>query len=71
MFPEGGFLTLTYRFRASRFSERELNTHLLVAFCSHRCEDISNSRPSKRAKKILETKKIKISKNAQKPFEVP
>ena len=32
MFPEGGFLTLTYRSRASRFSERELNTHLLVAF---------------------------------------
>ena len=31
MFPEGGFLTLTYRSRASRFSERELNTHLLVA----------------------------------------
>ena len=31
MFPEGGFLMLTYRFRASRFSERELNTHLLVA----------------------------------------
>ena len=23
---------MTYRFRASRFSERELNTHLLVAF---------------------------------------
>ena len=43
MFPEGGFLTLTYRSRASRFSERELNTHLLVALCSHRCEDISNS----------------------------
>ena len=32
MFPEGGFLTLTYRSRASRLSERELNTHLLVAF---------------------------------------
>ena len=43
MFREGGFLTLTYRFRASRFSERELNTHLLVAFFRHRCEDISNS----------------------------
>ena len=43
MFPEGGFLTLTYRSRASRFSERELNTHLLVAFCSHRCEVTSNS----------------------------
>ena len=31
MFPEGVFLMLTYRFRASRFIERELNTHLLVA----------------------------------------
>ena len=27
IFPEGDFLTLTYRFRASRFSERKLNTH--------------------------------------------
>ena len=43
MFPQGGFLALTYRFLASRFSERELNAHLLVASRRHRCEDISNS----------------------------
>ena len=43
MFPQGGFLALTYRFLASRFSERELNTQLLVASRRHRCEDISNS----------------------------